>query len=158
MWYLKINIFQIFHQRFGNISLAKLWRMSKKGLMKGLPKHLPHFEDTQSIHLSNKAEKNPWVQPLIYQSFTLVSFFKCIFHYLMSKSSVYLPQLLWLYTPLHHIHLGLHPEEKWRLLILKIIYHYIKESELNLPLLGWINMDHLEDIPNLYELATTWKS
>ena len=79
MWYLKINIFQIFHQRFGNISLAKLWRMSKKGLMKGLPKHLPHFEDTQSIHLSNKAEKNPWVQPLIYQSFTLVSFFKCIF-------------------------------------------------------------------------------
>ena len=41
----KQNLFQIFHQCFGYILIARLWNMAKEFFMKGLPKHLPRLGD-----------------------------------------------------------------------------------------------------------------
>ena len=60
VFYLSKNtIYQINHQRFGNVSIARLNRMGRTLLMKGLPKYIPDLEDTCPTCLLNKATKNP---------------------------------------------------------------------------------------------------
>ena len=39
MWSLEKKLYQFVHKRFGHISQARLGRMAKKGIMKGLPKN-----------------------------------------------------------------------------------------------------------------------
>ena len=56
------------------------------------------------------------VQPLMSQNFPLGSCFKSILRFSMLKSSVDLPQLLWLYALLLHTHLDSHPEASVHLL------------------------------------------
>ena len=39
----KYNLSQIIHQSFVHVSINRLIRMTRKGLMKGFPKHIPDF-------------------------------------------------------------------------------------------------------------------
>ena len=54
---IKNPISQISHQKFVRVSLAILWHMEKKYLMKGLPTKLTEFEEPWTIRLSTKATK-----------------------------------------------------------------------------------------------------
>ena len=53
----KQNISQLIHQRFGHVSITRLKRMARKGLMEGLPENIPELEDPCPICLLTKATK-----------------------------------------------------------------------------------------------------
>ena len=50
---------QLIHQRFGHVSITRLKRMSRKGLMEGLQENLPELEESCHICILTKATKIP---------------------------------------------------------------------------------------------------
>ena len=53
----KQTLFQLIHQRFGHVSITRLKRMARKGLMEGIPENLPELEKPCPICLLTKATK-----------------------------------------------------------------------------------------------------
>ena len=53
----KQNLSQLIHQRFGHVSITRLKRMARRGLMDGLPENLPELEEPCPICLLTKATK-----------------------------------------------------------------------------------------------------
>ena len=53
----KQNLSRLIHQRFGHISITRLKRMARKGLMSGLPENLPELEEPCPICILTKANK-----------------------------------------------------------------------------------------------------
>ena len=59
MYPIKQNLYHPIHQIFGCVSIARIKRMARKGLMEVLPTNLPDLEDTCPICLLTKATKIP---------------------------------------------------------------------------------------------------
>ena len=103
------NLSQIMNQHFGHVSIYRLKSMTRKGLMEGIPKNIPDMEKPCDICILTKATNITIGLTIDVLKNPLGSCLKCIFRYSALKSSVDLPQILWLYALLLHTPLDLHP-------------------------------------------------
>ena len=90
----KQKIYHLIRKFSVHVSIARLKQMSRKGLMEGLPTHLPGLEDPCPICLLNKENKIPRGPTIDDSRFPLGSCFICILRFSMLKVSMGLPQFL----------------------------------------------------------------
>ena len=75
----KQEISQLVHQKFGHVSICRLKRMARKGIMDGLPTNIPDLEDTFPIFLLTKATEIPRSSTIEVSKFPPGFMFKMIF-------------------------------------------------------------------------------
>ena len=90
--------------------------MSYKGIMKGIPKHLPEFEYPFPIFLLTKSTKINRYPTIGLSIFAPVFMLQMDFHFKVFKTSVDLTQHLWLYDMIYNNHLVFCIESKYHLL------------------------------------------
>ena len=94
----KQNLSQLIHQRFGNVSISRLKRMTRKGLSYKPALFVSWPRQLKSLE----------VQPFMSWNNPLGSCFIWIFSFSMLEVSMDLPRLLWIYILLLHTPLDLY--------------------------------------------------
>ena len=92
---ISLNLFIII---FGHYSITRLKLMARKELMEGFTENIPGFEQICPIYILTKTTKITKGTTTDVSIFPLGSFFRWNFPFSMLKASVYLPQILCLYS------------------------------------------------------------